>query len=449
MQFLTRLFRALWSINPVWGATASLTIAILLISASFPLNLAFVSYEMDGGSTKQVGFLPSLNWSVVLVFLFPVAHFAALKTVRVLAATIRALPHAKMLARPDWSPAGPDEANAIIDEVWKSAAPIGLFFFTAGLLFGAWDFAVVVAGPLLEGRLPIAPGAPDFYHELDWSVAALFGSISTDPLPGRTANLVFSACAYLILIPQMAFLFSFFGFLVGLSAVLYRISEGEDRVLLLPDAASEDRRRGFQRFSDFFMGVLIVSVCAYICCFLMRIQNLFLRTADYHRIDQMIFGEISSELTEDFTLPHDPGSLLAFLSRTISDIAGAVFATGDLADTQSYFGIGLLLILIFLVVMTLIVILRSAAAESRQLVARSLASPEAQAAVVQYYGLPPETITRNTSDAGMDEWPLKWPKLNTFIAYMALGIACFFFYRLALVWIAVQIWQLFRRMPQD
>lgn len=445
---MTKLFRAFWSINPIWGSAISLCAGLLTVIASFPLHLAFVTYK-SGDLTKQVGFIPSLNWSLVLVFLFPAAIFAGQQTARHLVTTFRDLPYRHMLARGDWTPATSEDAEALLSDVWRAGAPIGIFFFVLVLAVGAWDFSVVVLDPLLKGALPIAPGQTDFERELDWSIAALFAGISDDPRPSVAANLAFSAVAHLLLLSQIAYLLSFYGILIGLSAVLYRFAEDRQPVRLTPDVTSTDRRRGFQRFSGFFMGALTVSVLAYISCYFMRVQNLYLRDGEAGRVDQLMFNYIAGSLSEKIYVPHDIQSFLYFLANSALEISNAVFATGDLGDVQAYLGVGMILIGVLVVVVALFTILRGAAEEAGRGVERALADGATTSAVTSYYGLPAEVVAERVGTDGMDEWPLKWPRLNTFLAYTALGLACFFFYRLALVWIAIQVWYLLQFHPRE
>lgn len=445
---LASLFRKAWSANPIWASMISLAIGIVLVLASFLLGLAFVSYDMGNGVMKQVGFVPALNWSVVLVFLFPAAIFTGLRTTRALNRAFADLPRHKMLARADWTRAQTADADDLVKEIWRSAAPAGFFLFAVALAVGAWDFKTVVLDALLAGALPLQPGQIDFALELDWSVAALFGPLSADRLPGVGANLVFASIAHLVLIVQIAFLLSFYGVLVGLAATLYRLSEPGHRLRLTPDATSTDRRRGFQRLADFFLGSLAVSFFTYLACYFMRVQNLFLRDASFARLDQLMFDNIAAALGQKVYLPHDLESLVYALAKTVLRFLNSVFTTGNLADVQAYLGIGMILIGIMLVVTTLFAVLRTATADSRNALEHDLADRDRQHAIEIYYGIPADTVAARINPEAMDDWPLKWPRLSTFLAYMGFGLACFFFYRLALLWVALQLWQIIRRWPR-
>lgn len=445
----------MWSIDPIQTSMASLCAGVLLVVVSVPLGLAFVSYDAGGGLIKEVGLVPSLNWSIVLVFLFPGALFAALRTRRFLERTLKALPQNRMLVRRDWSQASEEDAALLVADVWRAGAPVGLFLFSIALGVGVWDYFTVVYSPLLTGELPVAPGETDFAREIDWSIAALLVDRATTDVPGVTTNLVFSTIAYVLLIGQIAYLFSFFGLLVGLAIILSGLSEGDRAVLITPDATSEDRRRGFERFTGFFMGVLAVAMLCYLACYFMRVQNLFLRTHEYGRIDQLLFNPIAASLSDKLDVPVDWESGLMTVAMTVAKLIAkalmrflnSVFTTGDLADLQAYLGIGMILISVLLVVMALFAVLRGAAQDSRQIIEQAIADPEQATAVEAYYGLSRETIRERVKEQGMDEWPLEWPTLNTFVTYLALGLACFFFYRLALLWIALQLWQILRSWP--
>ncbi len=448
---LARVYRAGWNINPIWASVVALVAGVVLLFASFPLNIAFVSYEVNG-FTKQVGFVPALNWSFVLTIVFPAAIFTMLLTVRRLDRTLKALASHRMLVDPDqWTPATKEQIAALSNRVWAAASPIGLIFFLAGLGITVWDWANTVARPLLGGMRVIEPGQIDFYDELDWSVSALFGGISHATLPTLHADFVFGAAAYLVMGIEMAAILSFYGFLIGVSAEIYALSEKRRDLLLIPDPLDTDRRRGFELFAGFFGGVLVTTLLGYIAAYLMRVQNLFMRDSSFDRLDNMIFGAIYGNLTQAFHLPQNLAaqSALTYLGQNVSDLADAIFTTGSLGDVQAYLGATVILVVMLLVTGALFAVLRIAADESRDTLVQELADAGTRPKIERLFGVPATDVAKSLESTSMVIWPLRWPNVNGLLALLTLGIVCFLFYRLALIWIAVQIMALFRVRTAD
>jgi hypothetical protein len=443
---LARTYRAAWTINPIWAGLTALVAGLVLFTASFPVHVAFANYQI-GALTKQIGFVPALNWSLVLIVIFPAAIFTMLLAVRRFDRTLRTLAVHRMLIEPgSWRPATKEEVAQLSDRIWAAAAPMGALFFVAGLIVAAADFIDVVGTPLLKGILPIAPGKIDFFDELDWSISALFGSISQHALPSITENFIFSAAAYTVLGIEMAAILSFYGFLIGVSAEIYALSERRRPLILIPDPKEEDPRRGFAHFAPFFGGVLVTTLLGYVACYLMRIQNLFMREPGYDRLDRMIFADITNNLTQMFHLPGQVGfsSVFGYFAQNLGDLADAVFETGNLGDIQAYLGAIVILIVMLLVTAALFAVLRVAADESREHLDEELADEGARPKIEHLFELPAATIKSRVDKAQMEIWPLRWPRLNGLLALLTLGIVCFLFYRLALIWIAAQILTLFR-----
>ncbi|WOI53232.1 hypothetical protein [Parvularcula sp. LCG005] len=441
----TRLYRALWTANPLYVMLFGLVVGLVLVLASAVTGVAFVSYQTPDGLIKQVGFVPSLSWSMTLVVFFPGALFCAFRACRVLTRTILRMPDRHMLAHRDWTPATTEDAQGLLDEIWGATLPFGLFFLVIGLSFGTWDFIEVVARPLLSGELGVGVGEEDFVHEIDWSVAAILGDSATRPGPGVMPNLVFSGLAYLAVTIETSLLMAFFGLLIGLAIVLYRLSDEDHRLRLTPNVYSDDPRRGFEVFAPFFLVMLGAALQAYIACYLMRIQNLFLRDAGFARLDQMLFQDLSDALSGAIVVPHDVDSFIYRLVEGFLEVLDAMFAAGDLSDIQAYTGAATILVGVLIAVFAMTAVLRNAASEAREETEEDLAKPDQREAVEAYYSMSAEEIRLRIGKADMEVWPLEWPKLNAFLTFIALGIVCFIFYRLAILWLAAQVMRLFKK----
>ena len=444
---ITRLYRRAWSTNPISIALVALACGIMLFLASIALHIEFVSYRLPNDPlSKEVGFLPAVNWSIGLVILFPATLFSMMITVQRFERTLATLRGHHMLAQADWTPATHAQEVGFIDRIWRNATPIGLFFFLVGLTTMAWDWWSVVGQPLSHcgSTLPISPAAVDVHYELDWSVSSLFTHISSDKLPTCLENQIFSAAAYTLMAFESAAVLSFFGVLIGVASEIYALSDQKRGLLLIPNATDKDRRRGFQLFAPFFMGVLTTTLLGYLSCYFMRIQNLYLRDVKFHRIDEMLLRPITESASSFSHLPDSPQQVISYLANSVSDIGDALFDSGRFYDVNSYEGALILLIVIFVVAASLVAVLRNAAQEGRTTLHLALADGHKKKMVEAYYGLNSAVIVRRISEKQMDVWPLHWPNLNSFIVFMSLGFACFFFYRLGLIWIAVQIWRWLR-----
>lgn len=447
---ITRIFRMAWSFNPMTIALVTLVLGIVLFLASVVFHMEFVSFNLPGDPVpKEVGFLPAVNWSIGLIILFPAALFSMLITVQRLERTLGTLPGHHMLAQEDWKPATTSQVSGFIDRIWRSAAAIGLFFFIVGVGAMAWDWWSVVGHPLSKCSdiPPILPGAVDVRYELDWSISSLFKHISSDELPTCTQNKIFSAAAYAMMAVESAAVLSFYGILIGVASEIYALSDQRRGLLLTPNVTDKDRRRGFQVFAPFFGGVLTTTLLGYLACYFMRIQNLYMREVKFHRIDEMLLQPIADSATSFAHLPDTPQKVVSYIANSVSDIATALFDSGRFDDINSYEGALILLIVIFVVAASLVAVLRAAAQESRTTLHLALSEKANRKKIEGYYGVSHEVIARRIGGSQMDVWPLHWPTLNSFVAFLSLGFACFIFYRLGLIWIAVQMWRWLRHHP--
>jgi hypothetical protein len=102
-----------------------------------------------------------------------------------------------------------------------------------------------------------------------------------------------------------------------------------------------------------------------------------------------------------------------------------------------------------LVTAALFAVLRIAAAEGRNSLEEGLADQDLRPRIEGFVNLPAATIAANIGHTAMEIWPLHWPRVNAFLGLLMLGIVCFIFYRLALVWVAVQILALLRIRSGD
>src|SRR4029079_406323 len=123
------------------------------------------------------------------------------------------------------------------------------------------------------------------------------------PLPGHLANAIFSVSVYIMMALETGFILAFYGFLIGVSYGRRAISKEKSDLRLPPCAIDNDSRRGFEVFEGFYMSVLLATLFGYIASYLMRVQNLFLRTDDYYNLFDMVVGQIGRDVADVFDFP--------------------------------------------------------------------------------------------------------------------------------------------------
>jgi hypothetical protein len=463
---IVRIVRSFWRIDPfiVFGIFFLLGL-LPLIFAVFVSPIGAVSYYMpvspdpldpsvkvacteafvrDGICIKkQVGYAYAINWWSVLVIFMPVSLYFAFTSVQSMQRVFARMLEQRMFCNRDWSFSMEDRPGstlaglkALVRTLWLAFSVAGFCILLVVTATVVIDWYCVVHAPLVFGDL-LTNIAPDERpalcrnvagQEVDWSIAAIFGEPSSIQLPkGEVppdwlSNYVFSAYVYGLLLVELNLVLIYFCFIFALALSVHRLRRGQFGIRILPNLKSGDtlKRMGFENFEPVLQPCIFITILSFIIAFTMRIQNEYLRSSDPGNIFGFMVGDISNSVSSD-------GSL--------KDI-GQMFDIGRLADPNSQAGGPALIIIFALVSITIAFILRHAARDAASAVEQALQQDGVREKVVKLYGdIKRKDLEKRLKDIVV--WPLSWPRLRQLLFLAAAGIACFFFYKLAFIWIAI------------
>lgn len=477
MSRIVSAFERLWQINPFTVAILAFVLGVIpfVVAVHFtpigdvtylmPTDAQTICFKTSAANPKclekQVGYVHALNWSAVLLILFPFAMFFAFVSVQSTKEALEQMAAGGMLVAKDWSKPITD-VKPIMDRLWGRFLLIGtaMFLIMVGLLARDWWCVVHlplslntalgnVFGSAREALVPdnvmealqLSKCSPSG-HENDWSVSATFGRIDGlgsqvpgSPKPSLVENYAFSAFAYATMALWSGLLFAYFGFVLALTITIYELNKGSFDYQLVLDLRSSDARKrfGFEHLEPVFGPCAYVATIAFIMAFLMRIQNIYLRDREFSSIYDFMFEDIASVLGNltDISLT----SLLGKLGDSL-ELMKKIFAFNQFADPQSLLGAPAVLIILGIIAAALGFILRKAANDAQRRVLSALDRPGgAGQKAADHYGL--SIAEARARAATVETWPLSWPELRYAMRMFLMGIVCYVFYRVAFIWIGV------------
>lgn len=430
-----------------------------LLYASFVAPLGNVTYRLPVGEDptidctdlaiaagtcieKQVGFAYAINWWPTLAILLPFALFFAFSSVQNMQRAFARMLDQGMFCDTAWTtddPTGPSRLRSavqtLVRRTWVIFLAAATVIATISVAGFATDWYCVVQSPLAHGKLltEIEPAQRPALcqntagQEIDWSIAAIFpmdNAIQVPPdtlVPTVSMNMVFSGYVYALALIGVTVVLAYFCFVFALAITVSQVRRGTLGLRLIPNVTSPDslKRMGFETFEPVLQPCVVITVLSFIIVFLTRLQNEYLRS-------------------------DSPGNIFAFMFEGVSDIVGpdgalrsikGLFDVGQLADPNSQIGGPVMIIVFALVSVVLAFILRRTAQDAAADVRQALADDQTAPKVEALYGLDRATLDEKLSSIAT--WPLSWPRLRQMLMLAGFGIACFFFYKLAIVWIAV------------
>ena len=476
MPWILRVYRSFWSISPFKIAFAAFMCGFVSFATAIQLTtVGDIAYYMPvvPGTVcneeaiaagrciaKQVGYLHALNWWPTQLILLPFGVFFAFESIQSTKVLLERMASNGMFAANDWSKPVRD-LSPVVKRLWRTFLLIGLVLFSAiaALFVNDWrcvvywptvlnvPFGNVIGAPALEALVPKEAmdqlRAAGCYmrnaHENDWSVSSSFGRIAgLAPLPpgyeAPSAQMaqIFATYNYVIMTVWSGILLAYFGFVLALAIVFYDLNRGGYPFQLVLDLKSSDERarRGFELLEPVLRPCIYVTILAFMMAFLMRIQNIYLRSNKYETIYGLLFADIPE------TFGKFSGLGLLSLWEWLKDISGMMqrfLDFGQFADPQSLLGAPAILLALSLLTAVLAHILRGAAIGSQARLVAALHDEVTAQKVAAYYGLEPrDTVERANK---VETWPLSWPELGYALRLMLSGMFCFVFYRIAFVWI--------------
>jgi hypothetical protein len=423
---------------------------------------------------KKTGYLWALNWSLGVCLIFPIIIGVALWSAQNFFLAIETVHRRRMLVKRNRLER--IKLSDYTNKFWRSAfvwCSIG-FFIGSGLVMK--DYAAVVLEPLRCAQeinqsaaaqercksVLFDPSNVEFEREYDWSISSTFpmlyknyyldnsGKPYFESPEGRAAlkkvgaqydsvanNLAFSTAVYLLNAFMSGVVTAYYALLAIAAAQVYKFTvwtkmkKGKrdlDQLSIMPDLSSQSVCKWFEHFSPSVQGVLLTCFFGVIAMYLMRVQNLFLRE-DYSFIGDLFLS--------------DPGAHLKVVGASLMKIPQGKIdmptafdnlyevVTMAMNDTQAWYAFAASVIVIYVSTVFFIIVLRSAAFNSRLQATEML--EKRQNDMKAYYK---ETFSIRSIDEirsslnDMKIWPMAWPNEKKTGLFLIMGIIFLTFYKL-------------------
>jgi len=413
--------------NPL-GVVIICFFGFMTIVASLIIGIGVFEYKLEvEGKTvsKQVGFVWALNWSMTLIFLLPILVIFGLESYRGFRRSFKRLVSRNMVSNKDGSIVNEED----LFDAWKgillTVATIGGLTLCASLIYAYWEYNSVVGRHFADGQYPTID-LKNPYQEADWSVAALLpGTNQDDNSINPVANNTFSLIMYL-LVPGLGtgIVFSFFFLFTGFFFFLYWLS---DRYLLLPHVSDKDPRRGFQIFSEMVGDVIRASIIVLVICYLMIIQNLYLRD-DATSIVDFMFSDFKKNGSDEM-LEGKISNIISFLEDgllTSHTHPGAFNLQGSLSFALSSL---VLVLIIFFFSFLFNRLIKHCQARALERLRSGLTLPSAAE------GLDNDEQFKRVTE--MNCWPVAWTPLKTLLWLFSCAFICIVFYKIGLFFVGM------------
>jgi hypothetical protein len=408
---------------------ATMIFGVGLVAVANSLEIGFVNWRPDSTLVKEVGYISALNWSFTSVVLFPPAWALGWAALEKLWGLPRQMIFRRMIVTKDLEPITENDPGVVrlLRDVRRITILLMVSMTALAIWFAIDDFHTsvykVYTDPALRNEVNnIAPDAKFGLRsrelERDWSIAALLKR--EDQAEARpTQNLWFAFIVYLIYAGiGIGLMFSFLVALVGIGMFFLPAATDRYGILVMPDMESADRRRGLEMFAGFFgnaTSIVLLSLCA---CYLMFLQNLYMRVKD---------PSLASFLSPDFAsaLGHASSGALA---EVVNDLIGNALAPSMRStDIQSLMAWIVASILPIVLVGIAYASLRRSAKRGRRIALREI-DRGGMSAILQITDLPKDQVRARLQD--IQFWPLDWPSLRQVALAYLLVCSTLVFYKL-------------------
>ena len=415
---LARFVDSLLRTNPLVAAIMSFGgFVIIFISVLIGIDSFEYVLKVNGKEIhKQVGFIWAFNWSIGLIVLMPLLLYFGFLSYRGFKTSLASLASKQMVSKQDGTSVSLDD----LFDAWKgilvSLAIIVVVIIGIVLGYAYWEYREVVGQHFEKDHYPEI-SLHDPRQEKDWSIAALLTSAEPEAVEiDKRANKVFSLVVYLLL-PGLGtgVAFGFFFFLIGFIWYLIKIS---DKFVFLPDLNDSDSRRGFQVFAEVVENAIWVTMTVFLICYLMIIQNLFLRDES-----KSIFDFMVPELRKGYE-----ALVGGEIEQALSDASGLIVTHPGGGNLQAGLSFVVAFLVTVIIVAFVIMSLRHIARECQQRVLERL--KDGQLVPTRAEQLNKEEQIKRARD--MNYWPASWPKVNTLLLLVFVSVLCIVFYKFGL-----------------
>jgi len=415
-------------LQPGLAAFAVLAMGFVMVAVSFfwHFGSTTASNVTRGGTEviKEVGYGSAFNWSVGLTLLLPAAILYLCKAYDAFIRVVRDLAERGMALSKTLDPVPTDELRGEWTKILDSRRKWLMVLVLVGTLFSLWEWWESSAGPLWANQVKQA-------KEWDWSVGAMLddsGESQSAPTGARFRNGLLSLLAFLGQSLIIAVILTFVYQTILASAFFTRLASPDGPYRLIPNAKSQDPRRGFEGLSDFLEYSLILVAILYFQFYLSRIQNIYLRS-DAENILSFVHRDLVKGL---LTNPLDLGATVEVVRQGLDPSEAPLDYTSIMVSLAAF---GVMMVAAFMIGSTVRGAARSA---KRELLALTDTKPEAVQAVV---GLGKEEIQRSMEN--MVFWPVNYLRAGQFFGLVLLGVFCIFFYRLGVILLGLVLLRIF------
>lgn len=401
MDVVAKYKARLDSIQPPLLLISLVGISIILILASFPLHIAFLTPNVSGRAGREVGYLPAINWSIGIGLLAPAMIFLCISAYQNIPGTLDSLVESKMIVDSRWVPLSANELRGTWEATLRRCV-LGpsLFLTILILLICLAEWVATSARPLITGAYTVAAE-----NELDWSIGALLNGNGSVAFM-RVANALFSLICFLLQALAASCLIQFYLMCFAFAVFI-------QGARIIPSVQSRNKRRGFENFEPFLVNVLLAGIFACLLFYSSRLQNAYLHS---ERGDTSLLSFVVPDVLTGAQAGEKGIDWNHIIQSAFSDYSSAMVFVGGV-------------VVVFGTLFIVFIVLRGSALEGKMRLQHQL---EIQAINPAILGAP-STEDAITKLEGMNVWPLEYPSLNTLFVLSMLVILSLFLYRIGLL----------------
>ncbi len=411
----------------IFASTMMLGIVILVLAnaihiGGFEWTPSAGAGQLDTGF-KEVGFYAALNWSLAVLFLMPLAWTLIYLALSEVGDAWAQMVEQRMVVTEDLSPIGVNHLGfQSLQKHIRIFLIGGVVTVTTLMTLLAMSDHAQVAGQFYGSVGEVeklnridSQGYPleTPNIERDWMVASFLSSAQPDDV-NRNFNNAFSLTTYVIYVGLgIGSLISFGLVMIGVGATFMRGVAQNYGLQIIPNLRSDDRRCGYEVMQKFFTYAYAIALIGCALCYLMGVQNIYLRSPD-----ESIFAFLAPDL-QAFEQAANWGD-------ATNALFGFLFADTVATGTRNAY-VWIFGFLAFAVFMGgFLFLLRQGAVFGRSAVMLAFQSKGgAQLAVLTSKDA--GAVERQLSE--MQIWPLMFPTLYKSLTIVALFAASFIFYK--------------------
>lgn len=360
----------------------------------------------EGGKaiSRQVGYLFAPNWSINYLLLLPLAVYLMLEVIGGFYEALEQLYEREMVR---------DQSFAVVNDLGVVAAWVSGTRLRTILLV-----VLAVALPAIVSYLEWYPnnyqrvlqlgGPAPAPKDYDWGLRALVEQWTPW---GRRLNVAFDFLAFTCQAILLGTIIAFFLVCLDFARAIGHAPR------LVPDLRSGHERRGFEDFEHPLRHLLIVTLVAYLMCYFVRLENVYLASPGFSSLGDFVNRDILNGVVAAVQGGSGWRNELPRLFAVAAPVSRQAFLAGSAAF--------ILLVFTFqLVVMTV----GSAASRARATALRHFNARGNHARVL--FDMPP--AEERDQLRTMNVWPLGYFTLNALLTLAFMALATLYYYRIGL-----------------